>query len=196
MSPTLNLSAVPWQRWLWPLRQYGLRAWVLVGPAGLFTAGAVLLAILALLWRAALPPMPLTSAPERRVLAPVVSGAANPQIALAAFEHQLGGNDTAPLVVDDLLSRASKMAIQVQHGQYQPQADQQGGFIRYRMTLPLTGDAAAVNRFVFDSLRAHPALALEALHIKRQKAESATVDATVQFLLLRRLPTPEVRREG
>lgn len=203
MTP-IHLSGVSWQRALWPLRHSALRAWLRVGPAGLFSVAALVLALLAVLWRMALPPLPvnLPKAPHRVVLAPVDTSAADPRIALATFERQLGGNDTAPLVIDDLLARASKMNLQIQHGQYQPQADQQGGFVRYRMIFPLLGDAAAVNRFVFESLRAHPALALEALHIKRQKADTPTVDATVQFLLLRRLPNaapelaPEVRHEG
>jgi hypothetical protein len=75
-------------------------------------------------------------------------------------------------------------------GDYRAQPDLQGGFMRYRMSLPVKGDAPAVLKLMQAALQSHKTLALESVQFKRARIESADVEVRLQWVLLTRLPEP------
>jgi hypothetical protein len=107
---------------------------------------------------------------------------------LQAFERHLLAHEDIPVVVQDLLSLAQDQGLVLQRGEYRPQIDRAGGFLRYRMSLPVKGPALAIQGFMQAALRAHPALALETIQFKRERIESTEIEARIQWVLLTRLP--------
>lgn len=109
---------------------------------------------------------------------------------LAEFDRYLPPHDEIPQAVGDLLTLAEREGLLAEKGDYRVQPDPQGGFLRYRMTLPVKGDAAAVRRFVLAALEGQKTLALESVQFKREQAGDAQIEARIQWLLFARLPQP------
>jgi hypothetical protein len=115
------------------------------------------------------------------------------QTRLQAFEDQLLAHEAIPRVVQDLMNLADDARLSIVRGEYRPQADLQGRFMRYRMTLPVKGDAQAVHGFMHAALRAQRMLALESVQFKRERIDSPEVEARIQWVVLTRLPAGDVR---
>jgi Tfp pilus assembly protein PilO len=107
---------------------------------------------------------------------------------LHQFESHLLAHDDIPSVVEDVLRRAEDEGLSIQRGDYRPQADLQGGFMRYRMSLPVAGKPAAIHRFIQAVLVAHRSLALQSIHFGRERMEAGQIEARLQWSLLTRLP--------
>lgn len=108
---------------------------------------------------------------------------------LAAFQTYLLPHEDIPVVIQDLLALAETEHLLLPRGDYKAQVDPQGGFMRYRMTLPVKGDGQAVYRFMLAALTANPTLALESVQFKRDAIASTVVEARIQWALLTRPPT-------
>lgn len=107
---------------------------------------------------------------------------------LKAFEGYLLAHEDIPVVVQDILNLAEDQHLSITRGEYRPEIDVQGKFLRYRMTLPVKGDAQAIRRFMLAALHAQKTLALESVQFKRERIESARVEARIQWIVLTRLP--------
>ena len=107
---------------------------------------------------------------------------------LQRFEATLLQHDDLPSQVQDLLNLAEDENLTVTRGEYRPQADVQGRFMRYRMNMPVRGDGQAVYRFIEAALSSHPALGLESVQFQRERIESGEVEARIQWVVLARLP--------
>ncbi len=104
------------------------------------------------------------------------------------FESHLLAHDELPTQVQDLLNLAEDEHLSARRGEYRPHVDTQGGFLRYRISLPVSGDARAVHRFIETALRTHPALGLESVQFQRQRIDSTELEARIQWVVLARLP--------
>jgi hypothetical protein len=111
---------------------------------------------------------------------------------LDAFEKILLPHEDIPVLVQDILQLAENQGLLVQRGEYRPQADAAGNFLRYGMSLPVKGDAAAINRFIQAALRTHQALILESVRFKREQIGAHEIEARVQWAVLARLPVDVV----
>lgn len=107
---------------------------------------------------------------------------------LAAFDAYIAAHDDIPTVLQDLLQAAEAQGLTVVRGDYRAQADDVGGFVRYRMTMPVKGSMVAVRRFMEAGLRQHKALALESIQISRERIESRDVQARIQWSVVAKLP--------
>ena len=107
---------------------------------------------------------------------------------LAQFDAHLPAHDEIPLVLQDLMNLAEQEGLTMARGEYRSQPDVQGRFTRYRMALPVTGNAQAVHRFMLKALHAQKALALESVQFKRERVEAGQIDARIQWVVLTRLP--------
>ena len=114
---------------------------------------------------------------------------------LASFQQSLPAHDEIPHVVKDLFALADSMGLQLSRGDYHPQTEPGAGFIRYRMALPVMGEAKTVQRFVVAALKAHPALALDKVSFKREKADTNVIEARLSWVLFAREPEPMVSEE-
>lgn len=121
-----------------------------------------------------------------------LAGAAEPdeRSRLTAFEQLLLPHADIPLVVEEVLQLAAKSGLLVQRGDYRAQTDVAGGFLRYGMTLPVSGEAAAVERFMQTALRRHPMLLLDSWRLQRQQGQPGRIDARLQWVILTHLPPP------
>lgn len=182
-------------RTAWEIRCVGRRAAVRWGWPGL-AAGVALVGLVASVgmclsqhdrWLhvsrsvAAQTAMPLTTGP-----ASTEPGA---RARLQAFYDQLSGHDEIPAVLQDLIALAEANGLVLKRGTYRPQPELQGGYLRYRMTLPVTGPAVAIQQFIKAALKAQRSLSLESVQFKRERGESSVVEAHIQWSLLTRLPS-------
>ena len=72
---------------------------------------------------------------------PVESRTQAPTSRLSAFEDILLAHADIPSTVEDILELAQAQHLSITRGDYRPQADTKGGFMRYRMMLPVKGNA-------------------------------------------------------
>jgi hypothetical protein len=112
---------------------------------------------------------------------------------LQAFDHYLLPHDDIPTLLQDLLHLAEEDKVSIQHGEYRPQIDTAGGFLRYHMILPVKGDAPAIHHFMQAALRTQRTLALESVQFKRERIESPVIEARIHWVVLVRLPVQEAK---
>jgi hypothetical protein len=124
-----------------------------------------------------------TSAPRPRI-----EVGPDPQIRLKAFDAYLLSNAEVPDVVRDLIALAAEERLSLPRGEYRPQIEPHGGFLRYRMTIPVSGPAPSVLRFIESALRKHHALALESVEFKRDRIDAVEVTARILWIVMARLP--------
>jgi hypothetical protein len=204
LSPFVPLPRLA-ARFAWEWRRAArafMRSW---GGFGLIVGAAVLVG-LAAWWVGRQQSMSMAQTRallERRLAAPEASivplpeggGGQDGRARLKAFDDYLLTHADIPSVVQNLIRLAEAEKLVLARGDYRPQADVQGGFLRYRMSLPVKGDAQAIRRFMQAALLAHRTLALEGVQFKRERIESATVEARLQWVLLTRPPAaPESSR--
>lgn len=110
------------------------------------------------------------------------------RVRLKAFEDVLPAYEAIPGIVAKLLEQASQQKLQIMRGEYKPQMNNHGQFLRYQMTLPVKGNAQAIHRFMALALKNEATLALESVEFKREQLESSEVEAHIQWLLFTKTP--------
>ena len=96
----------------------------------------------------------------------------------------------------NLISLATDSGLLLARGEYKAQAEMQGGFLRYGMTLPVKGDPQAIHTFILTALAQNRTLALEGIQFKREQIESPEIEARLQWVLLTRLPSDSPTTTG
>ena len=107
---------------------------------------------------------------------------------LSAFETHLLEHAAIPQAVQDLLQQAEEHGLLVERGDYKPQAEDRGQFLRFAMSLPVKGSAASILAFTKAALLAHPSLALEGIRFKREGLATGEIEARLNWVLFARLP--------
>jgi hypothetical protein len=115
-------------------------------------------------------------------------GEADARARLQAFDDHLLAHGDIPFVVQDLLDLGEAEGLSMQRGSYRPQVDVTGGFLRYRMSLPVKGAGPAIQRFMKAALRKQKNLALDSVQFKRARIGSSDVEARIEWVMLTRLP--------
>jgi hypothetical protein len=186
------LTTAP-RRGVWELRRFGRTLVRRLGGAGIAVVFGVAVAALAG-WRHHVQAERLARVRQDvrvQQAQPVVRPAAigsNGRTHLAEFDAYLPAHDDIAVTVGALFSLAQREGLSIARGEYKAQPDEPGRFLRYRMTLPVQGDAGAIRRFMLAALLAHKTLALESVQFKRDRAAMAEVEARIQWVLLTRLP--------
>jgi len=182
-------------RWTWGCarvarivsRRFGLLGWFAMA----FVAIAVLAAIQGHRASSQLDDARLKLAELNSMAARPVESRGHAPTRLTAFEDILLAHADIPGTVQDILELAEAQHLSIARGDYSPQIDAKGGFLRYRMTLPVKGDARAIHRFMLAALRAHRTLALESAQFKRERIESSDVEARIQWIVMTRLSSAD-----
>jgi hypothetical protein len=107
---------------------------------------------------------------------------------LQQFSDYLLTYDDIPDVIQALFRLAEAEGLTLQRGEYKPEIDQRGNFLRFRMSLPIKGDPQAIYRFILTALHQNKSLALESVQFKRERADAKDVEVNIQWLLLTKLP--------
>lgn len=131
------------------------------------------------------------SMPRPAVVRPAAEENGATKSGLRAFENILLHHDDIPSVVGRLLELADQQNLLIASGEYKPQADLQGRFMRYRIVFPVNGDPESIHRFLQAALHEHRMLALEAVQFKREHIRSTEIEARIQWTLLSRPPAQE-----
>ena len=113
------------------------------------------------------------------------------RVRLKAFEAYLLPHEDIPAVVQGLLRLAEDEKLSIQRGEYRAQIDTVGGFMRYRMILPVKGPAPAIHHFMQAAMRTQKTLALDSVQFKRERIELSEIEARIQWVVLTRLPLNE-----
>lgn len=103
--------------------------------------------------------------------------------ALQEFYAVLPAQDEIPTLVQSLLDGAEQQGLRAARGNYRLEPEPAAALARLRITLPLRGEPARVQRFVLAAMQAHPTLALDGLQFKRDPEGLALIEAKVQFVL-------------
>lgn len=183
----------PFAQAVWHLRRLGPFGWTVLACAGL-TLGALLLARQQALGAEAL--QARLAGLERSGMAQrgaAAAPAATPDQAgartrLQRFEQQLLAHGDIPLVVQEMIELGAAEGLTMQRGSYRAQSDSAGGFLRYRMTLPVKGSGQAIERFMQAALREHRNLALDSVQFRRAAIGASEVEARIQWIVLSALP--------
>ncbi|MCL2876153.1 MAG: hypothetical protein FWF12_07675 [Betaproteobacteria bacterium] len=107
---------------------------------------------------------------------------------LEKFERILPAHDDIPELLGDLFELAGEEKLALSRGEYRAQNDDIGQFTRYRMNLPVKGDAAAVQRFIERALAGNRSLVFESVQFKRDRIQTEQIEAQVQWTLVTGLP--------
>jgi hypothetical protein len=115
---------------------------------------------------------------------------------LREFEQLLLPHPDIPQAVQDILGAAEDAGLSIRSAEYQAQTEARGGFMRYRVNLPVQGTADAVNQYIYTALLRQKNLALESVQLKRDSLDSSELEARIQWVLLTRLPPATSAQEG
>lgn len=197
-----DLLLRPAVRVRWELRRatrtfgdrFGVFGWAMLGAAVCLVAGAALArhhaaqrGLLETRLAARLADNAATAKPLVALVAPGDGGWARAR--LKAFDAHLLPHGAIPFVVQDLLDLGEAEGLSMQRGSYRPQVDTAGGFLRYRMTLPVKGAGPAIQRFMKAALRKEKNLALDSVQFKRARIGATDIEARIQWVMLTTLPS-------
>jgi hypothetical protein len=116
--------------------------------------------------------------------------AARPQLArpqasdAAALRAGLPSSAQVPQIIQQLISVAERERLLLRTGEYKVSMDTLSSTRSYRIRLPITGEPAAIQRFVINALNEQRTLAIESLTMRRDSIAAREVEASVQFLLV------------
>jgi hypothetical protein len=176
---------------LWLLRHGYARAVRALGVGGLaaLLAAALFLSLVAAVRKVDAQRMALEKRPATaRELQPGAGPLVTTVSGLEGFRRNLTPHEDIPQVLSDLFELATQRQIVLVRGEYRTQVDEVGGFVRYRMSFPVKGQAAAIQAFIEEALVQHRSLAFDSIQFKREKIEVAQVEARIQWTLFTQLP--------
>src|SRR3954451_9647458 len=87
---------------------------------------------------------------------PKIAAPAQPKVQLADFYGRLPEVKQAPDIASRLHSYARNAGLTLERGEYRPQQDASGRFIRYQIVLPVIGSYPQVRRFLGEAMRELP----------------------------------------
>lgn len=181
----------------WQCRRSAHRVYRMAGPDGL----AILLGLLVVCGLAAA----VVHVSQLRIdlrTASVASETAEPLLQarpaaelsnLQKFEQVLPAHEDIPEVLERLFELAVEERLLLSRGEYRAQSDEVGQFVRYRMTMPIKGNAPAAQRFLERALAGNRSLVFESVQFKRDRIQAEQVEAIVQWTLVTGSPGLPVR---
>lgn len=106
-----------------------------------------------------------------------------PQAMLNDLYARLPSPSQRSAALSTLLKRAGSDHLSVESVQFRAEIDRPTGLLRHEINLPLKGNYAAVRAWVEHALQDQPALALEAIELKREQPQADPVEARVKASL-------------
>ena len=107
---------------------------------------------------------------------------------LTAFYAYLPAHNALPDQVKQLLVLAQKHGVTLAQAEYKVLPETNAAFLRYHMILPVKAEARPIQNFMQAALHTLPALTLESVAFKRERGDSAQLEARIQFQLLVKKP--------
>lgn len=85
--------------------------------------------------------------------------------------------------VERIYAAANAEKLSLMHGEYSGAELPTAGLVRYKITLPLKGSYGQIRRFIAESLKTVPGLALDDVTLQRQNIGETQIEARVQLSL-------------
>lgn len=161
--------------WLW---RHGA-AWPIA--AAVLAAAA---ALSAWAWR---PAPPVVVAPRVPLAADAAGSATDDARTLAAFRAVLVPAESSTAAVRQLIS-LTQPALAWQRAEFAQSEEAAAGVQRLQITVPVSGDYAAVRKALQRALAQMPQLSLDAVRLQREPEGDAPVEARLRFSLWLRAP--------
>jgi hypothetical protein len=123
---------------------------------------------------------------QAAMLKPTQPAAMSLEQELRLFQAQLPAAEDRMQILADLFDLAEKHRLVLARGEYRLIPEDKSGLSSFRITLPIKGDPGVIGRFVQEALQTNPALAFEALTLKRENLNHDLVEAKLQLILFMR----------
>lgn len=177
LTPAHASAVVRWQWARWTRLRWA-------APASLLVALVLAVVAAAAHWRAGQRlAASLAAVASQAPAQPAAPAAGGNRAALRSFIQSLPAADAPPVVVQGLFDLAEQQDLRLLRGSYRLQPEPAAAFARYRMTMPVQGDPARVERFVQEALLAWPTLAVESIQFKRAPGGGRVLEARIQWVL-------------
>lgn len=111
---------------------------------------------------------------------------------LEEFQAFLMPHEDIAEVLRLLISLAASEGLQLNRGEYKIGHDTRGKFVRYKIVLPIQGQASKIEQFILKALAQHKTLALESVQFKRERVDALEVEAKMDWVLITKLPANAV----
>ncbi len=102
---------------------------------------------------------------------------------LEDFYRDFPVGTTVPDVLAGINQIALDQQLALEFGEYSMGREQGARLDQFRITLPIKGHSVQVRKFIAEVMIAHPALALEILSVRREKASQDGIEGRVVFSL-------------
>lgn len=101
---------------------------------------------------------------------------------LAAFFNVLPERQATPDILQALFALGAKKGVVLAQGDYRIDREE-NGMLRCHIRFPVSGETGKLEGFIWDALRAFPALALEGVMFQRQSPAESEGEAEIRFIL-------------
>jgi hypothetical protein len=178
---------------IWHLHRYGDIAQKRLGRVGFIFSLVLMLVMLALLIAVIFQSNTIQSELSKPIASNSASVSDQPAALSAVqeierFQAYLLPNEDVSEVLRLIIGLANREGLQLVRGEYKVVSDARGGFVRYKMTLPVQGGASKVEQFILNALAEHKTLALDSVQFKRERIDTSDVEARVEWVLMTRQP--------
>jgi hypothetical protein len=110
----------------------------------------------------------------------------SPAASLRTFYDFLPDAGQALPLLTKILATAHELGLDPSRAEYAMTPVRQAGFVRYQVTMPLTGSYIAIRTFINSLLNNIPAAAINEISFKRQDGQTEMVEARLRFTIYMR----------
>jgi Tfp pilus assembly protein PilO len=119
----------------------------------------------------------------QRVAGSFDNAALTPQEQLTNFYSAFPDRRTVSDHLEGLYRTAAVHGVTLSQGEYRAKRESEGMLVRYQIALPVSGHYLSVRKFLNESLKLNPFLALDNVSVQRNKINDTTVEARLQLTL-------------
>lgn len=106
-----------------------------------------------------------------------------PEEQLGEFYRMFPESKNMPDHLEKIFSMAQTQGIRLDQGEYKVTRSKEGNLVSFQMNLPVTGEYPQIRKFLAALMADMPALSLQKVQFKRQKADNPLVEANISLLL-------------
>jgi hypothetical protein len=113
----------------------------------------------------------------------------DPHVDLAKFYAALERTSQAPALLRRLYANADVQGLRLQQADYRPVPDSEGKILRYQILIPAKGTYPDIRRFLAQTSRDLPGLAIDGISFQRQQIGDRVVQAQIKLTLFLGAPS-------
>ena len=106
-----------------------------------------------------------------------------PEEQLDEFYRMFPVGRNMPEYLEKIFSMAQTQGIRLDQGEYKVTRSKEGNLVSFQMNLPVRGEYPQIRKFLASLMVDIPALSLQKVQFKRQKADNSLVEANISLVL-------------